>query len=219
MPVTHPTFSDLIQKCLVELRLEAGISVQQYSEDVLAAILQRQFNTFFDHYWWPNYYQAYAFTLNGFDGGTTQDKTAYIKRYEDVRYVWWENDPNPLTRLPPMMNPLQANSSWRKYFCPVPGDQLFLVLPITLTGTIYAGARNLPDPFKPNDPVKIDSDLLVTATCYNYLADDEDSQSATKKFAEAAGKREAQLREMMNKGPVPFGPGPASPFNDWMMSP
>ena len=213
------TFSELIHKCLVELRQEVGISVQQYTEDVLAAILQRQFNIFFDHYWWPTYYTVSPFTLDGLTGAVTADLTDRIKRFDDIRYVWHESDITPLAVLPPALNPrsIGPGTAFRKYYAPYPDSTLFRVVPPTLTGEVNIGYRMKPDPFKPNDEVKLDDDLLTNATCFNYLADDEDAPNAIKKFQEATAKREAQLREVMNRGPVPIGAPQASPFTDWMM--
>jgi hypothetical protein len=215
------TFSDLINKCLVELRQEVGVSVQQYSEDVIAAILQRQFNIFFDHYWWPAYYAIETFPLNGTTGAVTEDLTEKIKRFDDIRYVWHEKDTHPLTVMPPAINPstVGPGTSFRKHYMSVPDSTIFRVVPYTLTGTVTVGYRMKPEPFHPNDEVKLDDDLLTNATCFNYLADDEDAPNSIKKFQEATAKREAQLREVMNRGPVPIGIGSPSPFTDWMMSP
>jgi hypothetical protein len=210
------TFSDLINKCLVELRQETGISVQQYSEDVLAAILQRQFNVFFDHYWWPAYLKGGTFTLNGTTGRVTDDLTEKIKRIDDIRYIWLEGQPNPLPMHPPALNPFSNTS--RVAWYPDSTGGLFWITPPTTTGNLNIVYRTKPEPFMPNDEVKLDDDLLVCATCSNYLADDEDAPNSIKKFMEATAKREAQLREVLNRGPMPIGAGSPSPFNDWMMS-
>ena len=216
--MAYPTFSDLIQRCLVELRQEPGISVQQYSEDNLAAILQRVFNTFFDHYWWPVYMtHGEAMVLNGVTGRVTTQLVDKIKRPDDVRFIWYESDVNPLSVLPPTMNPHQA--TFRRYYAHTNDDSIFMILPPTSTGTVRVTYRTLPSPFLPNDEVRLDADLLVVSTCFNYVSDDEDSPATVKKFAELAGKREGQLREAMNKGPVPIGGGAMSPFTDWMTNP
>ncbi len=207
------TFSDLIQKTLIELRQEPGISVQQYAEDTIAAILQRQFNSFFDHYWWPAYTtNREVMNLNGIDGQVTQDLTEKIKRSDDVRYIWYQSEMNPLAMMPPNLN----SASYRRYYENVPNDKIFRIVPITTTGYITVTYRTKPDPFIANDEVKLDDDLLVCATAFNYLSDDEDAPNSIKKFAEAAAKREEQLRESMNKGPIPYGAQAASPFVDWM---
>jgi len=208
-----PTFHELVNRVLVELRQEPGISVQQYSEDVIAAILQRQFNIFFDHYWWPRYTtNREPFTLTGHDGRVTADLRGKITGFDDIRYIWYENEPQPLSAAPAWMN---ANT-YRKYYQTVPDDSIFQVIPITTTGTVYVTYRTHPHQLQPNDVVHIDADLLVCATCFNYLADDEDAPNAVKKFQDATAKREAQLREAMNKGPIPFGNPAASPMTEWM---
>jgi hypothetical protein len=207
------TFSDLIQRTLIELRQEPGISVQQYAEDIVAAILQRQFNVFFDHYWWPTYTtNREVMTLNGLDGQVIEDLRQKIKRSDDVRFIWYGTETAPLTAMPPGMNMV----TFRRYYENVPNDKIFRILPITTTGTITVTYRTKPAPFIYNDEVKIDDDLLVCATAYNYLADDEDAPNSIKKFAEATAKREEQLREAMNRGPIPYGAPAASPFVDWM---
>jgi hypothetical protein len=210
-----PTFADLIQRTIVELRQEPGVSVQQYAEEIIAAILQRQFNTFFDHYWWPRYMGGEIMALNGTNGQVTTDLRDKIKRLEDIRYIWYESDPTPLSQMPPMMNPTIVG--FRKYYAPAANDQLFYIFPINTTGNVSIIYRTLPNPFLPNDEIYIDGDLLVCATCFSYLADDEDAPAAIKKFQEATARREEQLREMLNKGPVPIGHPAASPFTDWMM--
>jgi len=209
------TFNDLIFRALVELRQEPGVSVQQYAEDTLAAILQRQFNIFFDHYWWPTYTtNREMFTLNGQDGQVIEDLTQKIKRSDDIRYIWYESEPTPLAAMPPHLNSV----TFRRYYETVPNNKLFRIVPMTTTGRVTLTYRTKPAPFLANDDVKLDDDLLVCATCFNYLADDEDAPNAIKKFSEATAKREAQLREALNKGPIPFGAPAASPFTDWMTS-
>jgi len=207
------TFHDLIFRSLVELRQEPGVSVQQYAEDTIAAILQRQFNIFFDHYWWPTYTtNREVFTLNGFDGQVIEDLTTKIKRTDDIRFIWYGSETTPLSAMPAHMNAV----TFRRYYETVPNDKLFRIWPVTTTGYVTITYRTKPAPFLPDDDVKIDDDLLVCATCFNYLADDEDAPNAIKKFQEATAKREAQLREAMNRGPIPFGSPAASPFTDWM---
>lgn len=210
-----PTFGNLVQRALVELRQEPGVSVQQYAEDTLAAIMQRQFNIFFDHYWWPAYLtNGEVMTLNGVDGRVTTNLQDKIKRPEDVRYIWYSNYPIPLNAAPPMMNPNSGH--FAKYYDTVADDKIFRILPVTTTGTISVTYRTKPKEFLPNDIVKLDGDLLVCATCFNYLADDEDAPNALKKFQDATAKREAQLREALNRGPIPFGAAVPSPFDGWM---
>ena len=115
--------------------------------------------------------------------------------------------------MPPEVNVV----SFRKYYEYVPNDKIFRILPETTTGKVRVTYRTKPPPFLANDQVKLDDDLLVCATCFNYLADDEDAPNAIKKFSDATAKREAQLREAMNRGPIPYGAPAASPLTEWMM--
>jgi hypothetical protein len=207
------TFADLIRKTLVELRQEPGISVQQYSEDVLAAIMQRQFNIFFDHYWWPRYTTNRAmFILNGVDGRVVEDLRDKIKRIDDIRYIWLQEEGTPLPALPAHTNA----ATYRKFYTSTPDDSIFQVIPVETEGYVRVTYRTKPKPFTANDEVHLDDDLLVCATAFNYLADDEDAPNSVKKFMEATAKREAQLREAMNRGPIPFGAPAGSPFTEWM---
>jgi len=209
------TFAELIRKSLVELRQEPGISVQQYSENVIAAILQRQFNVFFDHYWWPRYTtHRELMTLNGVDGRVTTDLRDKIKRADDIRFIWLQEEGTPLPAQPAHYNA----ATFRRFYETTPDDSIFRVVPIDTEGYVRVTYRTKPKDFQPNDPVYLDDDLLVCATCFNYLADDEDAPNSVKKFQEATAKREAQLREAMNRGPIPFGAPAASPFTDWMTS-
>jgi hypothetical protein len=146
------TFNDLIFRALVELRQEPGVSVQQYAEDTIATILQRQFNVFFDHYWWPTYTtNREAFTLNGQDGQVNEDLTQKIKRSDDVRFIWYESDVNPLPMMPPEVNVV----SFRKYYEYVPNDKIFRILPETTTGKVRVTYRTKPPPFLANDQAKL----------------------------------------------------------------
>lgn len=211
------TFAELVNRTIIELRQEPGVSVQQYAEDILAAILQRQFNVFFDHYWWPRYLtHGEAMPLNGQDGRVTTDLTNKIKRADDIRYIWYEGDSNPLGVMPPMMNP--ATASFRKYYATTSDDKIFMIVPPQTAGLVRVTYRTKPAPFLANDEVKMDEDLLICATAFHYLADDEDAPNSIKKFQEATAKREAQLREALNRGPVPFGAEAGSPLTEWMSS-
>ena len=211
------TFSELVQKTIVELRMEGGVSVQQYAEDIIAAKLQRMFNTLFDQYYWPAYtVHGESFTLDGSTGVVTGDLTSKIKRQDDIGAIWYGSEIKPLPRKPMWINVATLTGGLRRYWEPTSTTKIFRIIPIASTGTVRVTYRTKPDNFIASDEVKLDDDLLVGATVLDWLTDMADSELSVKKWEQTVNKRETQLRAAMNAGGVPFGSAAPSAYNEWM---
>jgi len=217
----YSTMADLIQQVIIELRLESGPSVQQYAEDVIARKIQRIFNSIFHEYWLPGYtHNGLVFTLDGTTGTVVEDLTPVLKRAEDIRYVFYEGEQKPLNRAPEVFNPIGMTGGYRRYWQPtaITGKH-FRILPLYTAGQISLHCRVRPDPFTATSEVIMDEELLIAGAVYDYLVDDKENEMAIKKWEGIFTKRESQLRQQLNSGPVPFGQSAYNPLTEWMTNP
>src|SRR5678815_1573704 len=114
------------------------------------------------------------FILNGVDGRVVEDLRDKIKRIDDIRYIWLQEEGTPLPALPAHANA----ATYRKFYTSTPDDSIFQVIPVETEGYVRVTYRTKPKPFTANDEVHLDDDLLVCATAFNYLADDEDAPNS-----------------------------------------
>lgn len=208
------TMADIINDCLTRLSMASGLDTQTYAEDRIKNTVQEKFNTLFDHLWWPQFLViGEQFTLDGATGVVTADLTEKIKRYEDVKAVWYGNEPHPLPALPTNFNP---NLSRRRAIAPINSAKIFRIMPVTTTGSIYATYRTKPDPYDLDDEVDMDKDLLVLATCYDYMEDDASNATSTAKFEKLFNARLKQFEKMYQQHQLDRRtPRGTSPVEEW----
>jgi len=210
------TFEELVQKTIVELKLENGVAVQAYAEDTIAAKLQRVFNALFDQYFFPRYTATTTYTLDGSTGKVTATLTSVIKRADDIKHIWYATNTRELPRKPSWINPNALTGGIRRYWEPVADNKIFRILPITTTGNVTVSYRTKPADFTAGDTVYMDDDLLVSGAVFDWLVDEGENEMAVKKWKGIFDARESQIRQALNSGPIPFGTAAPSPFTDWM---
>lgn len=213
------TFETVVNNVETLLRQEPGISVQQYSEDNIAMLLQNSFDRLFATYWFPEYYNAgEEFTLDGTTGKVTDDLTAKIKSWKDVRFIWKAPYVQPLNRRAAHINPIATyglDPQWE----PVAGNKIFRMVPITTTGSIVVAYRTKPDDFIAADTMLIDTDVMEAEAVRDYLADDASNEIAIKKWESKLSEREQLYRSLQNAGPRPLAPGRGGPLTVWTSQP
>lgn len=212
-------FSDVINSVEVLLRQEVGPSVQQYSEDIIAKLLQDSFDRLFKNYWYPEYYNSGdTFTLDGTTGQVVEDLTAKIKRWDDIHFVWKSPYVNPLRRKPPGINPLMV-SNYEPMWEPIGGAKVFRIYPTTHTGKVVVAYRTKPADFVASDTMLIDTKIMEAEAAMNYIIDDMTNQEAVKKFTKQMGDREGDLRVALGSGPRPQYNGRGGILTVWATSP
>ena len=214
------TFSDITTNVEKLLRMEAGMSVQQYSEDIIGKHLQDSFNRLFNLYWLPDYYNAGEdFTLDGTTGKVTADLTTKIKRWRDVRFIWMKPYIQLLAVKPPQLAPSMLVGlvpMWQ----PISGDKIFSIFPVTTVGTITVAYRTKPDDFTSNDTVPEDiASIMEAEAAYVYVSDDSANEIAIKRLGQLTESREGDLRVALNQLPRPLAPGRGAPLTVWTSLP
>lgn len=163
------TLRDAIDRTLERVALAQGVDVQTYAEEQIKSIIQHKFDILFDSVWWPQFYNpGQTFTLDGASGVVTADLSDLIKRFQDVRFVWYKDERNPLPRAPVRLNPTLIK---RRSIIPTSqSGKVFKVLPSDTSGDITIAFRTKPDNFEQEDDViDMDDHLIVLGAAYDYL--------------------------------------------------
>lgn len=164
------TLRQAIDGALSRASLEGGVDTQVYADDALQQLVQHQFNTLFDKWWWPQFYNPgdTSYTLDGTTGLITQDISQKVGRFIDIRYVWYGTCCDPLPRAPLRMNPSQIKTP-----CVQPYNdprKVFRLLPMNASDTITIAYRTKPDDFQgENAEIDMDSELMILGVAYDYI--------------------------------------------------
>lgn len=207
------TMEDLIGQVLRRLSMYGGIDTQTYAQDRILDIIQEKFDMLFDRLWWPAYtVEGEAMTLDGTLGVVTADLTSKIKRYEDLRYVFYEKDEHPLPGRPSNVNP---NEIRLRCIGPTATNKIFRVYPATLTGTVRVTYRTKPDTFGLDSEILLDATLLKLYACADYLEDDGTNPTAVEKFNNLANERLSQFETMLQQQSISMHRYTASVQTEW----
>lgn len=201
------TLAELVQKVISRISQVPGTGVQLYAEDRIAEMIQETFDFLFDDYFWPQFYFDGTYTLDGTTGAITGDISDYIKRYEDIQYIFFESDTWPLKELPRNYNPSLITGTHGRLFKPnSDATKMFTVLPITASGGVTVIGRTKPDVFAVDDEVDFDNTALILAATRDYLEDDGANPGAVDKFEQMFESRLKQLKNNQDSHPRALDP-------------
>jgi hypothetical protein len=164
------TLRQAIDRSLRRMALASGADVQTYSEEHLKDIIQQVFNTLFDsnEIWWPQFYTAGEQMTLGANGLVVTDLTNKIKRFEDIRYIWLNQDTEPLPRGSIRDVASTLNTAAWSYVPSATG--IFQIMPTTASGYVTVAYRTRPDDLEnETDVINMDADLIVYGAAYDYL--------------------------------------------------
>jgi len=177
------TFGQLVTKVLQRLALVEGLDAQIYAEPRIQLAVQHKFDLLFREYWLPEYTVIQEeYMLDGTSGQITGDLTNKVKDWRDIHSIFHEGSPKPMPLAPlntrdidinyPSIRPNATNMvKW------------FKILPVTTSGKVWITYRTKPDDFEEDDdPIYIDTQLLLLGTCWDVLEDDGTNPGASDKF-------------------------------------
>jgi len=177
------TFGGIVTKVLQRLALVEGLDAQIYAEPRIQLAVQHKFDLLFREYWLPEYTVIQEeHTLDGTSGQITGDLTDKVKDWRDIHSIFHEGSPKPMPLAPlntrdidinyPSIRPNATNKvKW------------FKILPVTTSGKVWITYRIKPDDFEEDDdPIYIDTQLLLLGTCWDILEDDGTNPGASDKF-------------------------------------
>lgn len=207
-----PTLREVIDAVLLRASLEGGVDTNQYADEPVAQIIQSTFDSLFDMWWWPQFYVPadVSFALDGTSGTVTTDISSKIKRFIDIRYVWYGNNQSPLPRANIRSNPRNVRQQ-----CIAPindASKVFMVLPVTSNDTITLAYRTKPDTFEGDDAViDFDKELLVLGAAYDYInsiglnpgAEDKLQSMYQMRLQQQLSELQQAEVDMGNNGPIP----------------
>ena len=198
----YKTLSKLTQEVITSLSMYQGTATQLYAEDRIANTIVRIFNRLFDKRFWYNNTHWYKYNLTGIDGVCEEDVSKDISKFYDILSISTENNPSySLRKLNHTTNPYMIKGDRPTYFIPSQiENKIFSIVPFESTGVIYVQARTRPKTFDADTVIPFDPDVLVLGACYEYCADDGNSQTEIQKFQQLYQERLRDLECLENSG-------------------
>lgn len=198
------TLREAIDQTLLRLSLAQGVDVQTYAEEPIKQIIQHKFNILFDAHWWPQFYEpGETFTLDGASGVVTVDLVTDhgLKRFMDIRYVWYKDERNPLPIAPSRLNPALVK---RRSIIPTnSAGKILKVLPVDTAGDITISFRKKPNDFENEDDIiDMDTDLIVLGSAYDYLNGIGTNPDEEAKLLRFFNTRYTQLVDAIERGDI-----------------
>ena len=193
----YKTLAQLTQDVIKNLSMYQGTSTQLYAEDRIAAIIIRIFNSLFEDRFWDQHTFWYKYTLTGTNGVVGETVSNDIAKFTDIQCISSADNPQySLKQLQSTTNPFLIEGNTPNYFIPSQNpNKIFAIVPFSATGDIYVRARHRPATIIATTEIPFDPDILVLGACYEYCADDGNSNTQVQKFQMLYQKR---LQELIN---------------------
>ena len=200
----YKTLAELTQDVIKSLSMYAGTATQVYAEDRIAAMIVRIFNRLFEDRFWDEHTFWYKYTLTGENGVVGSNVDNDISKFTDIQYISTDDNPRyTLKQLHGSTNPYKVEGTIPTYFIPTQIEhKIFAVVPFASTGDIYVRARHRPNTFIATTVIPFDPDVLVLGACYEYCADDGNSNQETQKFLTLYQQRLQQLINLDNQNTI-----------------
>lgn len=214
-----------------------GAGVQTYSDDRMFRDCIRAFDIFHKKYPWEQYLSYTNAALDGVAGKITTDVFQNLKDSEDVLAVFPETSTIELPVFGTRRNPNTVQGSGPARFWTIlptidPDFQWkrLQIIPVTATGNIMVCWRHYPrsfsevgqmDPWRWEDVMDLDSNMLVHATAWMTLSHDDINSNATQDQQNLADDRFNEItvnlaRRKMTPNPsgsgVPYSWYPTHPY-------
>jgi len=199
------TLAELIERTAVRLSQVAGTSVQLYSEDRIAEMIQHKFDVLFDETWWSQFMTFGAtYTLDGSTGVVTSDLSSLIRRFEDIRAIYPDQSNIGLPVLPEAtLNPTTLSGVSPAYYSANSSStKVFTIWPKASTGDIQLTYRTKPVAFTSDVEIDFDEQVLILGAAFDYAEDDGTNPGATDKLQGLFESRVRQLRSLRNDPPI-----------------
>lgn len=201
--------STLITNVQRSLYQVAGISVQVYSQDNIAAMIQRAFDFVFDDYTWKRFSTFEQYTLDEVTGRVTVPVNSVFKQYDDIIRIYPADSDMPLAKMSLERNPAMYQGSRAIQYCADPIN-IFRVVPITAVGDIVVQGQVRPNDFILTDVVPFDSVAIEMFACWQYAVDDSANSAMADKFQGMFETRLKQLKSNQDAEPVSLSMGRAT---------
>lgn len=209
MQTKFQTLEKLIKRVIQRLSMYQGSSVQIYAEDRIGQMILDNYDLVVDSFVWSGLSFWKTYTLSGNNGEVLENVSEDIVSFNDIISIVSEEDPTySLKRLHSSTPPDEIEGDIPAYFMPsLNAEKVFQVIPYQATGKLYVnvkGKLNTNDTITPDTIIPFDSDYLVYAVCYDYIADDDNSQTQLQKFQQLRDTRLQTLKVLDNTGTIDY---------------
>lgn len=205
----YVTLNEIVQDIISLLSQAGGTGSQRYSQPRIELIVNNLFDQLYVRQWWPQLMDWYNLPLDGVNGLPVGDMSA-VKRYEDIKGVFFDGSDMPLPELPTTnFNPINVAPGQGLYISPQNAvvDKVFRVWSPTTVGNVQFWARLHPGRYTSNQVVKFDRTALVLGGAWAYAEDDGSNPGATQKFQNMFDSRMSILENELKDKPITTRPG------------
>lgn len=205
--MAYKTLGELVVACEKRLSEVAGTSVQVYSEDTLAYLIQEGFDFASNQAWWPHLMVWEQRTLDGTNGRPNTDITS-IQDYGSIRAIFRDGSNRPMAELPRDVNPFTITGTTAQYIsADNTANRLFHVWPKTAVGSVAIhGMRGRSADFTADDLVEFDEVALLNYACWKYSGDEGTNPGQCEDFKATFNQRMKQLLDEYNSKPIQLDP-------------
>lgn len=185
--------------------MAAGLDVQIHAEDRIVEMLRERYIDLSDDHWWKDYTYQKTYSLDGTTGQVTVDVSSDIRKFSDIRTIFYNQDDRPLPQLSIATNPTKVK---RRCIDPVADvTKVFRVLPIDSDGPIHLWHRltlteQWWDDKTYDEDIPMDATLLVLGVAADFLVDDGDNDLAAKNLMLTYDTRLEQFRNLQFNLPL-----------------
>lgn len=210
------TLQQLIVDVETELHQSAGVSVQVYSQGMIAHLIKSAFELIIDEYDWKRFRSFATYTLDGTTGATTTAISASFSSYGDIQRVYADTSDRALTLFTYERNPsaYEGNSALMYY---QHATDIIRVIPATSEGTITVVGSTYPASydFALDETVPFDALALRYLSAWQYMVDDGTNASSATKLQNLFETRLKQLKDMEMNAPISLTGGHPIIPNRW----
>lgn len=207
--MTDKLLSEIITFVQKELSQIAGVTVQIYSEDLIAQKVQTSFELLYSDRSWKRFQTFETYTLDGTTGRVTGNVSTTFKQFEDIYKIYPVGYDQPLSVYSMERNPAALTGTFPlEYTADRTANKIFRVLPITATGQIaVVGRIGYSTPFAADEVVPFDYLALGFMTAWQYAVDDASNSAMIDKFKALFDTRIAQLKKNQEREAIALNPG------------
>lgn len=217
------TLEKLVTRVEQRLFMSAGLNVQIHAEDAFVEMARSAYTMIVDKLWLDDYMQLETWNLDGINGYVVENISDKLRQFQDLLYVYYDNDTKPLPRMNATTNFTMIK---RRSIRPIPvtdanAAKIFQVYPKDTSGPVNVVYRvrmddTLWDTADPEMIIPTDADLMVLATAYDYLSSDGSNTDDANKIQGMYAARMKQLQQIEWQTPLSKRPLDSSMHpNQW----
>ncbi len=220
------SLNDLVNRTIVRLRQVPGAATQLYSADMIASLIEEEYEACRAIRWWDHLMKWETRQLDGTTGIVTAPFSGARERFRDIQYVFVGTNNVPIPNLSSNANYAKYTGTYPRFIEPLHssddplGVNLFRVIPVTAVTTVDQPlrVRLRSDPANiftdPGVIVPFDATCLVNGAAAKYMADDGTNPASVAMLLNTRQERMKRLEQQHDTAVIILDDRTLSPLQD-----